>query len=246
MNKDAPAIPAGQTGGSLFREIVRSKTWKRAFLFGAVAGPVAGAVNFAATAIEWPLRWLFVCLNCPLISLIEDPYYQFVSRTWSSRPWMHSGPWNYLLLAFICYWTTISLVLAPIYCFVRAGVFRRIRRDQVCRGALILGAGAGVLMGGLNFLAALDVDGPLANGFKALDGPGNALLDAAITAMNRPEVFEILQNASAEFICGFVLAIVYWATIGLFFATVFSFVRVLNMRNDGVTVGELIRRGLGT
>lgn len=230
MTKDVPSTAAGQTG-SLFREIVQSKTWKRAFFFGAVAGVVAGVLNFAATAFEWPLQWLFECLNTPLIYILENPYYQFNPHSWA-----HSGPWNYLLrqsVVFICYWTIIGLVLAPVYYFVRAGIIGRIRRDQVCRGALILCAGGGVLMGGLNFLAALDVDGALANCFEVLDRPGIAVVRPA---MYRPEVFQILQNASTEFICGFILAIAYWTTIGLLLATVFSFVRVLRMRNDGMGI----------
>lgn len=224
MHKDGAVISADQTGGSVFSEIVQSRTWKRALLIGSLTGMAVGVLNLAANANEWPMNDWFEFLDAPLSSLLESMWGKFELNLGPERLAFYS------LLAMMCYWSIIGLLLAPVYCFVRVGGIKRVRRDRACRRALIFGVGGGIFIGLLNFVAVLAGSGALADFFEFLDRPCAALVESVAYRLGVVEI--LAQNLVIETILDLILAITYWLIIGLFFASLFSVARVLRMKSD--------------
>lgn len=225
MNKDAPATPAGQPGVSIFREIVRSKTWKRVLFFGPLAGVAIGVLNLVTELNGWELKYWFGVLDIPLASLIEaaEDRLHFIADL---KPEVFK---LILVLAYTAYWTFIILLLTPIYRFVRVGGVQRMLRDRTCRRAFILGAGAGMFIGGANFMAILNEVDVLQRCFDFLDHPGVALAKNVAYRFGR---MQLLPDSPSEvLIYELVAAVAYWVSIGLLLAVVFSVMRVLKMRN---------------
>lgn len=228
MSKDAPATPAKQAGVSLFREIVRSKTWRRALLVGALVGLAIGVLDLVAFANEWRLGDFLDALDTPV-----DLIFDFARNQSESLDDSVSSAWVFFsLFGCTAYWMIISLLLALVYCFARAGGFKRIRRDRTCRRALIFGVGAGIFIGGANFLAMLNEVEILERCFDFLDQPGVALAQAVIDRFGPAQIVPQSLSLEGEGIFMFVAAMAYWMIIGFLPAMLFCVVRVLRMRNE--------------
>lgn len=230
MHKDAPATSASQSGVSLFRQIVRSKTWKRALLCGALVGLAVGVLDLVAFANEWRLGDWFDAFDTPVDWVLESARDHFHFLEDSTAEMLV----RYSLVLCTVYWTIISLLLALVYCFVRGGGIQRIRRDRTCRRALIFGTGAGIFLGGSNFLAMLNEVETLERCFDFLDRPGIALAEAAVERFGPAQI--IPQSLSGEGIVLFVATMAYWIIIGFLPVMLFCVVRVLKMKNDTTEV----------
>lgn len=226
MHKDAPATSASQTGVSLFRQIVRGKSWKRALLFGALAGMVIGVFDLVAFANEWRIGNWFDAFDTPVDWVMDSARDHFDSLDDLSA----GALVLYSLVACTVYWTLISLLIALVCCFAWAGGIRRILRDRTCRRALKFGIGAGIFLGGSNFLAMLNEVEVLTRWFDFLDRPGVALAQAVVDRFGPEQI--IPQSLAGEGIYLFVATMAYWVIIGFLPAMLYCAVRVLRMRND--------------
>ncbi len=230
MHKDAPATSESQSGVSFFGQIVHSESWKRALMWGTVVGLAVGVLDLAAFANEWRLGNWFDALDTPVDWVLEFAMNRFDSLEDSSAEALV----HYSLIGCTGYWTIISLFVAMIYCFARAGGIRRMLRDRICRRALILGTGAGIFLGGANFLAMLNEVDVLQRCFDFLDRPGIALAEAVLERSGLMPLFP--QSAAEESVFFFVATMAYWVIIGLMPAMLFCVVRVLRMRNGATEI----------
>lgn len=226
MSKDARPTSAKHKGGSFFGEIVHRKTWKYALLVSPLAGMAAGYLNLVAEENGWELKDWFGLFDVPLASLMDVAQHRFHFFA-DANPEVYK---RILLLAYIGYWTLIVLLLTPVYCFVRAGGLKHMLRDRTCRRWLIFGAGAGIFIGGTNFLGILNKVEIFERCFNFLDRPGVTLINEAVYRFG---LIQLLPGStSGEVVREFVGAIAYWLIIGLVPATLFCVVRVLRMRKD--------------
>jgi hypothetical protein len=96
-----------------FNDVPRS--WFYALLLGSSLGFVAGILNVSAILNQWKLQNFFHVADAPLISLFDI-------HTGRIGPPILPRP-LYSLLAMICYWTAIGLILASLFCVAR--IFKR-------------------------------------------------------------------------------------------------------------------------
>lgn len=225
MSKDARSTSANQKSGSFFGEVVRRTRWKRVLLAVPLVGVAIGVLNLVAEENGWELKDWFGLFDIPMASVMDAAQHRLHFFA-DPKPEVFK---RILLLAYIGYWMIIVLLLTPVYCFVHAGGIKRILRDQTCRRALIFGAGAGVFIGGGNFLAILNGVEIFERCFSYLDRPGLALIHDAVYRFGLIQLLP--RSTPGEVVRELVAAIAYWLVICLVPATLFSVVRVLRMRN---------------
>lgn len=226
MNKDARPSAANETGACGTGGTVRARTCKTIVALGGVAGFAVGVLNLVAIAHGWTLRGYFDVLDSPIISLTE-PFPGFYYRLWFPSYTFEQRT----LGAILFYWTGIGLFVGWIFCVVRAGILKDIAGEKICRYSLFAGACGGTLIGSLGFLTASNGWEELGNVFENINRPVTELMEILRV---RFDVLDSLPRGSeTEFIFWNSAAIVYWAIIGLFIASIFCVIRIGKKRNVG-------------
>lgn len=190
-NKDAPACQRDKTRVKCYIGTAQGMSWT--LFFGAMAGAAVGVLNLAAVANGWKLnKWIEV-LNAPVIALDLPDWLAWYDR--------------FDLLAVVLYWTLIGLFLSLLFCLAR---------DRRCRGVLLCGAGAGILIGYLNWLTLSRNWLALWSSFELLDRPVRPLEEAV-----RYRTFSATGLPYWR-----LTYVVYWLFIGLLLASLFCVVRM--------------------
>lgn len=193
-------------------------------VLGVAAGMAVGVLNVVAIGNQWKLADYFDILDIPLLwlmprrtLLLHGNYYPI------------SDPQAYglgLLCWIICYWTFIGWFTGALFCLVRDGMINEMVRDKGCRYTLFIGACGGMLIGSLNFLAASNGWQDLERVFDGPDQPINWLMQVL---QDQFHVLDFLPaDPSARFVCLHAVAVVYWAVIGFFAATLFCIVYIIS------------------
>lgn len=222
MHKDGQTTQGHETSVALSSETARGTRWMHALVFGAIAGMAVGVLNLVAVVNEWTLKEFFEVVDLPVSSLMyRIDGYDF---------WLNS------LVPDICYWTLIGIIMALLFCVVK-----RIARDKIDNYALLIGACGGMLIGGLDFTAAVNGWTELERYFHALDRPGIALVEPAwdrlyispqyLLPTVSPTILRrrmIYRRKMMNYM--FAAAVAYWSLMGLLIALLFCFLRVSRKR----------------
>jgi hypothetical protein len=234
MDKEVRATRADLTGAGLVTGTALGKSWRRALVFGALAGMAVGILNVLAVAYRWKLADYFDLLDFPFFSLRDDPSRDPLNQFYSGRRWYIDANFYWrvyepgLLCGIICYWTFIGCLVGSLFCFVRAGVVMEMIREKAGRWMLFFGACGGMFIGCLNFLAASNGWEELERFFDGLERPITWLMDGLEIRFNLLDYLP--ADARALFVYSHIAVIVYWAVIGLLVAWLFGVARIVGKR----------------
>lgn len=219
MNEVTPGAAADQSGA--IGGTLRGRTWPRTMVLGATAGMVVGILNVLAVEFGWKLAGFFDVLDIPFLLLMGAVPGQLYFGPKVDADFYGPGfP--------VCYWTCIGWFAGSLICLVRAGVIVEMVRDHVCKYALFLGASAGMFIGNLNFLAALNQWDEWKWSFDRLDRPLVTVLDAfqaRLRFLTLP-----VSGLKQDFVRWHVAVIIYWTAIGFLVASLFGVVWILRKR----------------
>lgn len=229
MDKDVQTTQGHEMSADLTSESARGTRWMYVLVFGALSGTAMGVLNFSALANDWELGGYFAIFNRPVILAMYIARARFDFAT-NPDAWL-----IYWLLALVCYWAIIGVLLALLISCVRVRIIKGIFRDRTCRRALFFGACGGMLVGGLNCAAAANGWQQLGDCFEALDRPAITVIRVALEWLG---FLDFLSGSpTAEFIAGLAVALVYWTVVGFFVAFLLCFIRVARKRKGAAEIG---------
>jgi hypothetical protein len=206
-NKEAPATPTIKPRGKWYSGTALGMPWT--LFFGAMAGAAVGVLNLRALANEWKLEAVFELLDAPAIAFMN---YARDKLDWPALVPNVSGLEQ---LTVILYWTLIGLFIASFICLSRHRNYRRV---------MLFGAGGGLLVGCLNWLAIVNHWYKLWVSFTFLGRPVRPAKEAISLWINGHfRVGDPVPYVALTYI-------VYWFVIGLLLASLFCVARMLVKR----------------
>lgn len=205
-NRDAPAAQRDKTGGKWYSGMARGTSWT--LFFGATAGAAVGVLHFTALANGRKIE-VFELLDAPVTAFMDR-----VREKLGCPPWT-PNMFGLESLAVILYWTLLSLFVAAFICLARHPNYRRV---------MIFGAGGGLLVGCLNWLAIVNHWFRLWVSFAFLDRPVEPARKAIGYWINGRFYFRQIQDVIRYEALTYV---VYWFVIGLILAFTVCVIRML-------------------